>query len=276
MSLLVSRCVRRRVSDDLRDGCRDWRQALRNSRTRVGGHRFRGSDDPFTHQLRRGQRVPLKTKGSRRVLEVTPSLISELRKLKLASARSSDQDFAFVNRLGKAVDHRNLTTRVLGRAIKAAGLGAVKRDGEVVVPAPVFHDLRHSHASALIAQKWDIAEVSARLDHSDITTTLKVYTHEFDAARRSDDRRSRLAALYASPVEAFVEATDGNSRGQQGTGDGPLGTDGNAEGWHPALRVPVDGIEPAWSVSPRAGLSDPTHEIRPPRWARKSVTPARF
>ena len=50
----------------------------------------------FTHQLsRQGERVPLKTKRSRRVLEVTPQLIAALRRHKLASARSGPHDLVF-------------------------------------------------------------------------------------------------------------------------------------------------------------------------------------
>lgn len=86
---------------------------------------------------------------------------------------------------------------MLARAVKRAGLEVVEdRHGAVVLPAPTFHDLRHSHASALIAQGWDIEEVSARLGHANVGTTQRIYVHAFDAARRSDDRRTRLADLY--------------------------------------------------------------------------------
>jgi integrase len=69
------------------------------------------------------------------------------------------------------------------------------------VPAPTFHALRHTHASRLIAEGWDIEEISARLGHSDITTTQRTYVHEFDAARRSTDRRARLARLYGTGTD---------------------------------------------------------------------------
>jgi hypothetical protein len=74
-----------------------------------------------------------------------------------------------------------------------------------VLPAPTFHDLRHSHASALIAAGWDIEEVSARLGHANVGTTQRIYVHAFDAARRSDDRRSRLTKLYG-----IADSTDPN------------------------------------------------------------------
>lgn len=166
----------------------------------------------FTHQLdRKGHRVPLKTKRSRRVLEVTESLVSTLRRVKLASARSGPHDLVFTTKLGTPHDHRNVGGRVLSRAVKRAGLESVERNGEVVSPAPTTHSLRHSHASALIASGWDIAEVSARLGHSSIATTQRIYVHQFDAARRTDERRSRLTALYGPTVEAPVEATDASS-----------------------------------------------------------------
>ena len=153
----------------------------------------------FTHQLdRQGQRVPLKTKRSRRCIEVTPVLVSKLRAAQVAAARSGPHDLVFVSRNLTGHDHRNIGGRVLARAVKRAGLDAVERDGRVVEHAPTFHSLRHTHGSALIAAGWDIEEVSARLGHSDIGTTQRAYVHAYDAARRSEQRRNRLAAMYTT------------------------------------------------------------------------------
>ena len=152
----------------------------------------------LTSQLdRQGHRAPLKTARSRRCIEITPALVSKLRAAKLAGARTDRHDFVFVTRAGTPHDHRNIGGRVLARAVKRAGLEAVERDGEVVEPAPTFHSLRHSHGSALIAAGWDIEEVSARLGHANVATTQRVYVHAYDAARRSNSRRDRLAAMYA-------------------------------------------------------------------------------
>jgi integrase len=151
----------------------------------------------FTHQLdRHGQRVPLKTKRSRRHIEITPALAAALRKHKVAAPHSARHDLVFVNREGRGHDHRNLAGRVLARAVSRAGLGEIVRDDEVVEPAPTFHSLRHSHGSALIAAGWDIEEVSARLGHSDIGTTQRAYVHAYDASKRSESRRQRLAGMY--------------------------------------------------------------------------------
>ncbi|MGZ6565220.1 MAG: tyrosine-type recombinase/integrase [Solirubrobacteraceae bacterium] len=159
----------------------------------------------FTHQLSKGQRVPLKTKRSRRCVEITPKLTAKLRTARLAAQSSGDHDYVFVTRTGTPHDHRNIGGRILARAIKRAGLEAVERDGQVVEPAPTFHNLRHSHGSALIAAGWDLEEVSARLGHSNVGTTQRAYVHAYDAAQRSEHRRSRLAALYVGDDEAEDE-----------------------------------------------------------------------
>jgi integrase len=111
----------------------------------------------------------------------------------------------FVTRAGTPHDHRNVGGRVMARAVKRAGLQAVSDE----IPAPTFHPLRHSHSSALIAHGWDPVEVSARLGHASVSSTLMIYAHEFDAARRSQDR-DRLASLYGRPDGSTMAASNGN------------------------------------------------------------------
>lgn len=173
----------------------------------------------FTHQLdRTGRREALKTSRSRRCIEVTPGLAAKLRAAKLASARSGPHDLVFTTRTGRPHDHRNIL-RVLAAATKRAGLGAVTdADARVVEPAPTFHSLRHAHGSALIAAGWDLEEVSARLGHADVGTTMREYTHAYDAARRSDARRDRLAALYGSDVAA-TDRSEAQQTGDAGQGE---------------------------------------------------------
>ncbi len=151
-----------------------------------------GQTITVAYQLdRQGQRVQLKTARSRRVLEVTPRLAGELRKHEAAADRTAPNDLVFTRRTGVGHDHRNIG-RVLAKAAERAGLDH----------APTFHDLRRTHASALIAQGWDVESVSARLGHADVTTTQRAYVHAFDAANRSDERRAKLSALYGSAMEA--------------------------------------------------------------------------
>jgi integrase len=119
-----------------------------------------------------------------------------------------------VSRAGTPLEQSNISGRLMARAVKASGLEAVERNGEVVEAAPTPHDLRHTHASRLIADGWNVEEVSRRLGHSSVATTMRTYIHEFEAARRSAERRERLNALYGGTVEAPVEAT-GSSEPQQ-------------------------------------------------------------
>lgn len=52
------------------------------------------------------------------------------------------------------------------------------------MPVINFHGLRHTNATLLISQQVDIATVSARLGHAQITTTYNFYVHP----QKSHDR----------------------------------------------------------------------------------------
>lgn len=62
--------------------------------------------------------------------------------------------------------HQTNIDRVKSNAIKQSNVRRIR-----------IHDFRHSHASNLIANGVNIVAVSKRLGHSDINTTLKIYTH---------------------------------------------------------------------------------------------------
>lgn len=53
----------------------------------------------------------------------------------------------------------------------------VKYVGQIGLPVINFHGLRHTNASLLVAQNIDIAVISARLGHAQISTTLNFYVH---------------------------------------------------------------------------------------------------
>lgn len=57
------------------------------------------------------------------------------------------------------------------------------------LPDVTLHGLRHTYASMLNASgEFDIAEISAALRHSNIGTTLNIYTHLFEDATKSSRR----------------------------------------------------------------------------------------
>lgn len=146
---------------------------------------------------RKGERAPLKTARSRRIVEAPGSLLALLREHKVASHYSKPTELVFTTRTGRPLDHRSVAVAGLQRAAKKAKLDA---DGQRV---PTMHELRHSHASAWIAAGGDLVELSARLGHRDPAITAAIYSHEFEAAARSSERRARLDAMYGSePIEA--------------------------------------------------------------------------
>jgi hypothetical protein len=53
-------------------------------------------------------------------------------------------------------------------------------------PSPGTRLRRSRNSSAA----WHVAEAPARLGHSSVATTLRIYAHQFDAANRSADRRA--------------------------------------------------------------------------------------
>lgn len=60
-------------------------------------------------------------------------------------------------------------------------LALIRRAG---VPRIRFHDLRHTHATPLLARGINARVVSDRLGHPDPGFTLRVYTHVLDSRRR--------------------------------------------------------------------------------------------
>ena len=57
------------------------------------------------------------------------------------------------------------------------------------LPHVTLHGLRHTFASRLNASgEFDIAEISSALGHSNITTTLNIYTHVFNNASKASQR----------------------------------------------------------------------------------------
>ena len=86
---------------------------------------------------------------------------------------------------------------------------AVKHSG---VKRITIHDLRHSHASNLINEGINIVAVSRRLGHSDVSMTLKVYTHLF---QKNDDILVDYLESSAQKLDDFLSKSSHKSSHEQ-------------------------------------------------------------
>jgi len=129
---------------------------------------------------RNGDRSQLKTQESRRAIDIPPELMRRV--VALVAARGALADPAalvFASRNGTGLV-RKVAREALKRAVTAAKLAP---------PAPSLHDLRHSHASMLIALDVPVVDVQRRLGHRKPDTTLRVYAHQW---KEREARRSQI------------------------------------------------------------------------------------
>ncbi|HSE45635.1 MAG TPA: site-specific integrase [Gemmatimonadales bacterium] len=79
--------------------------------------------------------------------------------------------------------------------------GALRRAEDAAgLPHYRIHELRHTFASILIAQKLDLNFIAAQLGHSTPNITLETYAHLFDATAQTDAARDRLQEAYGGLV----------------------------------------------------------------------------
>ncbi len=114
-----------------------------------------------------------KTESSIREIAIPEFIISLLEEYKLWYEEQksiygelwTDSDRLFVQTDGKPM-HPSSISKWFVRYVSTIGLPVIN-----------FHGLRHTNASLLVAQNVDIAVVSARLGHAQISTTLDFYVH---------------------------------------------------------------------------------------------------
>src|SRR5207244_420865 len=133
--------------------------------------------------------APLKTRASRRSIDLSPTLVQTL--LTFPAGDDPEGDYVFRSQAGGPLDPDNLD-RAFKRHLTAAGLPDVR-----------FHDLRHTHASLLIAANTHPKAIQSRLGHTSITTTLNRYGHLMPNAFAGVGERLD-ALLHSAPVKARV------------------------------------------------------------------------
>ena len=110
--------------------------------------------------------LPPKTETSIRKISLSPTLVEILKKHK---AKNYSSDF--------------VCTLEDGRLISPSSLNHKFKDiiKENNLPNIRFHDLRHSHASLLLSQGVQPKMISERLGHSNISITMDLYSHIYEA-----------------------------------------------------------------------------------------------
>lgn len=106
-----------------------------------------------------------KTKGSRRHIDLSPVVVQELKRWRLACP-TNDLDLVFPNEAGEPMNYSNMVQRYFLPTLKAASLPRVR-----------FHDLRHTNASLRLENGENIKYIQTQLGHASPTVTLNVYAH---------------------------------------------------------------------------------------------------
>ena len=132
-----------------------------------------------------------KTRASVRTLSLDPITIGILKEwrvrqatdyIKLGMNTNSPNQYVFTNLKNEFVQHANLT-QVMNRTIKMYNL-----------PKIVVHNLRNTHCSLLFEAGASIQAVKERLGHSDIQTTMNIYS----AVTKGE--KEKTADLFAKHV----------------------------------------------------------------------------
>jgi integrase len=132
-----------------------------------------------------------KSKASRRAIKLPRLAVEALREHRRAMlAEGNISAPVFCTRTGQFIGKSNLIRQVFKPILKRANQTALEEAKKMgteplLLPDIRFHDLRHTHASLLLAKGCSIKAVSRRLGHSNVELTLRVYCHVMP----SDDDR---------------------------------------------------------------------------------------
>lgn len=134
-----------------------------------------------------------KSNRSRRTISLSADVVHAL------GQPGAPDELVFPSRTGRAIDHRSFRPNVwLPLIARAQDKKLCEKFGvRPLRKSPNPHDLRHSHASWLIAKGVPLPFVQARLGHESITTTVGTYGHlQLDAhVQMSDAIGATLAGV---------------------------------------------------------------------------------
>lgn len=108
-----------------------------------------------------------KTKASNRKIDLGPSMMTELKKWKLACPPNK-LNLIFPNEAEGPINYNNMVNRYFVPALTKAKIEKIR-----------FHDHRHSDASLLIMQGENPKYIQKQMGHSKVSKTLDIYAHLF-------------------------------------------------------------------------------------------------
>lgn len=137
-----------------------------------------------------------KTKAARRTVALAPSTVAIIRARVESTPRGKP---VFTISPGTMVypQHRQWLDEWYGAIKSAEAMGG---DKLALERRPRIHDIRHSHASMMIAGGMNLFELANRLGHESIITTTKTYGHLVP------DAHFRAAAMVETALAGIIEA----------------------------------------------------------------------
>ena len=136
---------------------------------------------------------PPKSRRSRRTISLPAEAVEVL--IPLVASRAG-RDRLFTSVRGYTMHHGNFLYQIWKPAVLRA------KDSSGLDKHPRIHDLRHSHASALIAEGVNLPAIQRRLGHESIQTTIDRYGHlmpesddQINAALERNAKRSQTPAV---------------------------------------------------------------------------------
>jgi integrase len=149
-----------------------------------------------------------KTDAGRRVVDVSPDLLDELKTHRMASGSPEPDELVFVTRNGTARDRGNVRQRVLGSAIAAANKKLDKVGKAPIQSGVTNHTLRRTFASLLYEAGASPAYLMSQMGHTSSALALEVYARKMERERDTGARMDALirgadwAQAGTNPLEA--------------------------------------------------------------------------
>lgn len=133
-----------------------------------------------------------KTSAGRRVIDVSPWLLEELKLHRAKATYSEPNDFVFATKNGTSRERSNITRQILRPAITAANRKRAKA-GLSLIPAGITnHTLRRTFASLLYEAGASPAYVMAAMGHTSSALALEVYARKMERQRDTGERMDAL------------------------------------------------------------------------------------